>query len=62
MPIITIDDKEYNTDDFSQEAMNQIGSLQAVDAEIARLNVLLAIAKTARNAYAKALTEELPEE
>ena len=62
MPIITIDDKEYNTDDFSQEAMNQIGSLQAVDAEIARLNVLLAIAQTARTAYAKALTEELPEE
>ena len=42
--------------------MNQIGSLQAVDAEIVRLNVLLAIAQTARNAYAKALTEELPEE
>ena len=62
MPNITIDDKEYNTDDFSEGAMNQLGSLQAADAEIARLNVLLAIAQTARNAYARALNEELPEE
>ena len=62
MPTISIDDKEYNTDDFSEEAMNQLGSLQAADAEIARLNVLLAIAQPARNAYARALTEELPEE
>ena len=62
MPNITIDDKEYNTDDFSEGAMNQLGSLQAADAEIARLSVLLAIAQTARNAYARALNEELPEE
>ena len=62
MPAITIDEKEYNTDDFSDGAKNQLGSLQAADAEISRLNVLLAIAQTARNAYARALTEELPEE
>tara|TARA_B100001559_G_scaffold165389_1_gene138573 strand:- start:211 stop:402 length:192 start_codon:yes stop_codon:yes gene_type:complete len=62
MATITIDDKEYNTDDFSEEAMNQLGSLQAADNEIARLNSLLAIAQTARNAYARALTEQLPED
>jgi len=61
MPTISIDNKDYETDDLSEEARNQLGSLQAADAEIARLNVLLAIAQTARNAYAKALTDVLPE-
>jgi|TARA_B110000196_G_C20759112_1_gene481322 hypothetical protein len=62
MATITIDDKEYDTDNFSKEAVAQLGSLQTADNEIARLNSLLAIAQTARNAYARALTELLPED
>ena len=41
---------------------NNIGSLRIVDQEIANLQQKLAIAQTARNAYAKAVNEELPEQ
>ena len=36
MAKITIDEKEYETDDMSDEAKNQLGSLQFVDNEIVR--------------------------
>ena len=59
---MTIDDKEYDSDKLSDAAKGQIVNLQVVDQEIASLQQKLAIAKTARNAYATALKEELPEE
>ncbi len=59
MPTITINDKQYDTDLLSNEAKDQLSSLQITDAEIQRLNIQLAIAQTARNAYARALTELL---
>ena len=59
---ITINDKEYNLDDLSDNAKAQLGSLQLSDQEIIRLQQQLAIAQTARNAYAKALNEELPKD
>ena len=59
MPTIKIDNKDYDTDKLSDEAKAQLISLQATDAEIQRLNIQLAIAGTARNAYAKALQELL---
>jgi hypothetical protein len=59
---VTIDDKEYDPDNLSDTAKGQIVNLQVVDQEIASLQQKLAIAKTARNAYATALKEELPEE
>lgn len=58
---ITIDGKEYALKDLNDAARNQLISLQATDAEIARLQTQLAIAQTARNAYARALAEQLPE-
>ena len=59
---ITINDKEYNLDDLSDNAKAQLGSLQVTDQEITRLQQQLAIAQTARNAYAQALNAELPKD
>jgi len=55
----TIDNKEYNIDELSDEAKNHIVSLRIVDQEITNLKQKLAIAQTARNAYAKALNEDI---
>ena len=60
MPNINIDGKDYDTDSLSDEAKAQLTSLQVTDQEIQRLNIQLAIAQTARNAYARALSELLP--
>ena len=60
MPKITIDNKDYDTDSLSDAAKAQLTSLQVTDQEIQRLNIQLAIAQTARNAYARALGELLP--
>jgi hypothetical protein len=60
MPNITIDNIDYDLDTLSDEAKAQLGSLQFVDAEIQRLNNLIAILKTARMAYSKALQAALP--
>jgi hypothetical protein len=60
MPTITIDNKQYDTDTLSDDAKKQLQAIQVTDQEIQRLNIQLAIAQTARNAYAKALSELLP--
>ena len=57
---ITIDGKEYATKDLSDEAKNNLASLQLVDQKIAQNQQELAILQTARNAYANALKELLP--
>jgi len=59
MPTITIDGKEYDPEKLSTEAKSQLTSLQLTDAEIQRLQIQLAIAQTARNAYATALKSAL---
>jgi len=56
---IDIDGKSYGLDKLSDEAKAQLGNIQAVDAELKRLQQQTAIAQTARNAYARALQEEL---
>lgn len=58
--IITIDGVEYNAADLSDNAKNQIMNLRVTDQEIASLQQKLAIAQTARVAYANALSAELP--
>lgn len=58
-PKITVDGKEYLIDDLSDNAKAQLGSLRATDAEIARLEAMVAMLKTARIAYARAAKEEL---
>ena len=59
---VTIDDKEYDPDKLSDSAKAQVVNMQVVLQEIASLQQKLAIAQTARNAYATALKEELAEE
>lgn len=57
---ITINNVAYKESELSENAKNQVINLGVTDQEIARLNQQLAIAQTARAAYAKALAEELP--
>jgi hypothetical protein len=61
MAKITIDGKEYETDDMSDEAKAQLQSLQFVDNEIQREQLKTAALQTARNAYAQALQAALAE-
>lgn len=56
---IDIDGKSYEIDKLSDEAKAQLGNIQAVEAELRRLEHQKAFAQTARNAYARALQEEL---
>ena len=60
MPTLNIDNKEYDVDSLSNEAKAQLGSIQFVDNEIARLQGQLAVMQTARNAYGNALSSLLP--
>ena len=60
MPIIKIDDKDYELDTLSDNAKAQLASIQFIDAELQRLNAQAAVLQTARNAYSKALNEALP--
>ena len=62
MPLVKIDDKEYDLDRLSDEAKSQLQSLQCVDAELQRLNAQAAVLQTARMAYAKSLQDALPKE
>ncbi len=59
---IKIDDVDYKLDDLSDNAKAQLQGIQVAEGEIKRLNVLLALAQTARNAYLQALQADLPEE
>ena len=60
MPKIKIDDQEYDPEQLSQDAQNQLASLQFVDNELARLQAQIAAMQTARMAYASALKASLP--
>lgn len=62
MPMITIDDVEYDLELMSDQAKAQIGSLQAVDRRMALLQEEQAILQTARSAYAAALKRLLSSE
>ena len=62
MAKITIDNVDYDTESLSPEALAQLQSVQFVDAEVAQLNGRIAAMNTARNAYARALQELLPQE
>jgi hypothetical protein len=55
MPTIKINEKDYDTDSLSAEAKAQLEMLLATEGEIRRLQAQLAIAQTAKNAYAQAL-------
>ena len=56
---ITINGTRYASANFSDAARAQLQNVQAVDAELARLNQQAAIMQTARNAYVNALLENI---
>lgn len=56
---VTIDGRAYDLKALSENARAQIGNLRVVDEEIKKLEQQLAIHRTARAAYARALQEEL---
>ncbi len=57
---ITINGTTYAFASLSEAARGHVASIQAVDAEIARLQLQMGIAQTARNAYVGALAASLP--
>jgi len=60
MPIIKINNVDYDTDTLSAEAKAQLEMLALTDAKIRELQRDMAIAQTARNAYGKSLAAALP--
>ena len=56
---VTIDGVEYKVSDLSDNAKKLIVKLRITEQEIASLNQKLAIAQTARSAYANALASEI---
>ncbi|AFU44365.1 hypothetical protein C380_03200 [Acidovorax sp. KKS102] len=57
---LTFNGNEYSVAALSEAARVQITNIQAVDAEIARLQLQLGIAQTARSAYVGALSAAMP--
>ncbi len=61
MATVKIDGKDYNLDDLSDQAKNQLGSLQFVQGEIKRLEAQIAVFKTAAVGYTNELKKEIEE-
>ena len=59
MPVITIDGKEYDFDSLSDDAKKSVNTLRFIDAEIMRLQNLIAVQQTARTVYVNILQKEL---
>lgn len=59
IPTITIDDTVYELDQLSEEHRNVVNHMQIADQEIARLQTMIAILSTGRQAYINQLGEEL---
>lgn len=57
---VTVNGTSYRVADLNEEARSQVGNLQFVEGEIARLNAKLAVYMTAKIAYENALREALP--
>ena len=62
MATVTVDEKEYDLDDLSDEAKAQIQSIQLVDQKLIEIQQQAAILQTARNAYINALADLLPDQ
>ena len=62
MPNITIDGKEYDTEQISKEALAQANSLRFVQSELSKLQASIAVYKTAEAAYSTSLKQQLEQE
>lgn len=61
MAMITIEGKDYDTEKMSEDARKQVGMIRFIDKKLSELQGEMAVCQTARNAYAKALSELLAE-
>lgn len=59
MPKITVDGTEYDTENLSTNGKAQLASLQFLEVQMQNLKNEIAVADTARMAYAAALRAEL---
>lgn len=59
MANITIDGKEYDINDLSDKAKEQVANLQFVQNELKKLEGQMAIHKVAAQVYSNALSNEL---
>ena len=59
MAKVTIDGKEYETDDLSEEARRQLQNVAICDRKLEDMRNETAIIQTARNAYARLLSNAL---
>jgi len=57
--MIDIDGTNYNIDELSDVSKKHIINIRVADQEIVKLNQKIALAQTARNAYANALKSEI---
>ena len=60
MPIIKINDKDYEFDQLPDQAKAQLGLLRHIDDELRRIKAQGAVLQIARAACGKALTDALP--
>ena len=59
MTKVTIENVEYDTESMPEEALASLQSIQFVDGELAKLNAMLSVMNTARNAYFSSLQQQL---
>ena len=59
MPMLKIDDRDYDLDTLPTEIKTIVAHVQAIDLELTRLQAQSAIHQTARAAYSRTLKEEL---
>ncbi|MDH4396059.1 MAG: DUF6447 family protein [Limnobacter sp.] len=62
MATVTIDGKPYELDQLSDVVKQQLMNLQVADQKIIALQQDLALMQTARSAYARILSENLPKQ
>ena len=61
MPQVQINGKDYDLDSLSDEAKNNLASLQFVQTELKRLEAKVAVFKTSEAAYGRALNQLIAE-
>lgn len=59
MPSLEIDGKSYDIDALPDQVKNTLFHVQAIDAEINRMNTLIAVMQTAKTAYVNSIKEAL---
>ena len=61
MAIITINGKQYNDKKFTQATKNILASLNFTNNEINKVNLLISIYQTSKNAYSNSIVNNLPQ-